>query len=160
MRILTMALAALAFLIPGMALATTQIPEAIIIEGQKHPLYTNPLESYYGKDNPQPPFKAPNTATWRGYVGTWEIGRDTLYLKSIKAWTHGGEVGLEALFPGRQGPVPATWFTGELRVPLGKVVKPAVPQPLHEKYLVITVEKGLVIKQEVIDNVGQVRPFK
>jgi hypothetical protein len=160
MKILTAALAVLVCLIPGTALATTQIPDAIIIEGQKHPLFTNPLESYYSKDNPRPPFKAPNTATWRGYVGTWEIEGGVLLLKAVRAWTREGEVGLEALFPGRQGPVTATWFTGQLEVPQGKVVKPAVPHPLYEKYLLIDVEKGRVVRQEVIDNAGQVRPLR
>jgi len=158
MRVLIAALAVLAFLVPRAALATTQIPESIIIDGQKHSLFTNPLESYYGKNNPRPPFKAPNTATWRGYVGTWEIDRGVLYLKAIRGWTPQGEVGLEALFPGHKGRVAATWFSGKLRVPQGKVLKPYVPHPIYEKYLMITVEKGRVVRQEIVDNAGRVRP--
>ena len=158
MRGLIAALAVLACLVPAAAMATTQIPESIIIAGQKHSLFTNPLEQYYGPNHPRPPFKAPHTALWRGYVGTWEIDRGVLYLKAIRAWTPQGEVGLEALFPGHKGRVAATWFTGQLRVPQGKILKPYVPHPIYEKYLMITVEKGKVVRQEIVDHAGQERP--
>jgi hypothetical protein len=160
MRVLIAALAVLAFLVPVAALATTQFPEILYLDGQKHSLFSNPLEQYYGPNHPRPQFKAPNTATWRSYVGTWEIDRGVLYLKAIRAWTPQGEVGLEALFPGHKGRVAATWFTGQLRVPQGKVLKPYVPHPIYEKYLMITVEKGRVVRQEIVDNGGGVRPHR
>ena len=53
--------------------------------------------------------------------------------------------------------MPATWFTGKLKVPQGKMLKPAVPLPIYEKYLMITVEKGKVGNQEVVDNPGGTR---
>ena len=58
------------------------------------------------------------------------------------------------MFPGRKGPVPATWFTGQLKVPHGKILKPGVPQPLYEQYLILTVEKGRVIRRDRIDHPG------
>jgi len=154
MKILLVALAVLAFMVPGAALATTQCSEILYLDGQEHSLISNPLEQYYGPNNPRPKFRAPNTATWRGYIGTWEIKGGVLYLKAIRAWTEKGEVGLEALFPGQKGPVAATWFTGKLRVPQGKVLKPYVPHPIYEKYLMITVERGRVKGKEIINNPG------
>ena len=151
------ALVVLGFLVPGAALATTQRSEILYLDGQKHSLDSLPLEPYYGPGNPRPKFRAPNTATWRGYIATWEIDQGVLYLKTIQAWTDRGEVGLPALFPGQKGPVPAIWFTGKLKVPQGKILKPAVPLPIYEKYLMITVEKGRVVNQEVIDNPGDTR---
>jgi hypothetical protein len=144
----------LCLLVPRAALATTQFSEILYLNGQKHSLDSLPLEQYYGPENPRPRFRAPNTATWRGYIATWEIDRGVLYLKAIQAWTDQGQVGLEALFPGRKNPVPATWFTGKLTVPQGKVLKPAVPYPVYGEYLLITVDKGKVVHQEVIDNPG------
>lgn len=158
MKTLCVALAVLAWLIPGVALATVQKPESIIIDGQKYFLHTLPLDAYHNQDHPLPPFQAPHTACWRGYVGTWEIDRGVLYLKAIRAWTLQGEVGLTALFPGHPGRVDATWFTGQLRVPQGKVLRVRMPYPIYEKDLIITVEKGRVIRQETIDNTGQVPP--
>ncbi len=144
--------AALMLWAPQAALATVQIPDTIYIDGQKHFLFSTPLEQYYGPHNPRPPFRYPNTATWRGYLATWEIDRGALYLKAIRAWTPAGEVGLEALFPGHKGRVPATWFSGRLQVPQGERLRFSMPHPIYEKYLIITVDKGRVTRQEVIDN--------
>jgi len=152
------ALVVLGMLVPQAALATTQLSEVIYLDGQKHWLHNLPLEQYFGPQNPRPKFRAPHTACWRGYIGIWEIKGGVLYLKDIQAWTQQGEAGLEALFPGQQGPVAATWFTGKLIVPQGKVLKGYVPYPIYEKYLMITVEKGRVVRQETIDNPGGTRP--
>jgi len=157
LKIMIAALVVLGFLVPGAALGTTQCSDILYLDDQKHSLDSLPLEPYYGPGNPRPKFRAPNTATWRGYIATWEIDRGVLYLKAIQAWTDRGEVGLPALFPGQKGPVAATWFTGKLKVPQGKILKPAVPLPIYEKYLMITVEKGRVVNQEVIDNPGGTR---
>ncbi len=157
LKIMLAVLGVLCFLVPEAALATTQFSDILYLNGQKHSLDSLPLEAYYGPGNPRPKFRAPNTATWRGYIATWEIDGGVLYLKAIRAWTERGEVGLPALFPGQQGPVAATWFTGKLKVPQGKVLKPAVPHPIYGQYLMITVEKGKVVNQEVIDNPGGAR---
>jgi hypothetical protein len=157
LKIMLAVLGVLGFLVPQAALATTQFSDILYLNSQKHSLVSLPLETYYGPGNPRPKFRAPNTATWRGYIATWEIDRGVLYLKAIRAWTDQGEVGFPALFPGRKGPVPATWFTGKLKVPQGKILKVAVPHPIYEKYLMITVEKGRVLNQEVIDNPGGTR---
>jgi hypothetical protein len=140
------------------ALATTQIPDSLYLNGQKHFLDSLPLEQYYGPSNPRPQFRAPNTATWRGYVATWEIDGGGLYLKDIRAWTWQGEAGLGDLFPGRPAPVAATWFTGQLKVPQGRMIRPGAPRPLYEQYLMITVEKGRVVSQELLDRTEGDRP--
>jgi hypothetical protein len=158
LKIMVSALSLLCLLIPKAALGTTQFSDILYLNGQKHSLDSLPLEQYYHPGNPRPKFRAPNTATWRGYIATWEIEQGVLYLKAILAWTDQGEVGLEALCPGKKGPVAATWFTGKLRVPQGKILKPAVPHPIYAKYLMITVEKGRLVSQEVVDNPGGTRP--
>jgi hypothetical protein len=152
LKIMLAALGVLAFLVPKAALATTQFPDTLNLNGQKLSLDSLPLEPYYGPGNPRPKFRAPNTATWRGYIATWEIDQGVLYLKAIKAWTDRGEVGLATLFPGNKGRVAATWFTGKLKVPQGKILRVSVPHPIYEKYLMIAVEKGRVVNQKVIDN--------
>ena len=158
LKIMIAALGVLGSLVPEAAVATTQSSDILYLNGQEQSLESLPLEQYYGPGNPRPKFRAPNTATWRGYIATWEIDRGVLHLKAIRAWTEKREVGLEDLFPGQKAPVAATWFTGKLRVPQGKILKPAVPHPLYEKYLMITVEKGRVVSQEVMDNPGGSRP--
>jgi hypothetical protein len=51
--------------------------------------------------------------------------------------------------------VPATWFTGVLKVAQGDPIRRYVPYPIYEKYLMITVEKGKVIRQEISVNAGK-----
>jgi hypothetical protein len=150
LKIMMLALGVLGFLFPKTAQATTQVSDILYLNGEEHSLDSLPLEQYYNPKNPRPEFRAPNTATWRGYIATWEIDRGVLYLKAIRAWTYQGEMSLENLFPGQKGPVAATWFTGKLKVPQGKIIKPAVPHPVYEHYLMIKVEKGRVTGQEVI----------
>jgi len=157
LKITLVVLGVVCFLVPEAALATTQFSDILYLNGQKHSLDSLPLEAYYGPGNPRPKFRAPNTATWRGYIATWEIDRGVLYLKAIQAWTDQGKVGLETMFPGHKGRVAASWFSGKLKVPQGKVLKVAVPHPIYGKYLMITVEKGRVVNQEVMDNPGGTR---
>ena len=61
--------AALVLLIASPAWPTAQIPERIVYEGTEGFLFTDPLESYFTKNNPRPEFIAPHTACWRGYIG-------------------------------------------------------------------------------------------
>ena len=66
LTIILVGLGMLGFLVPETALATTQFPDLLYLNGQKHPLDSLPLEQYYSPGNPRPKFRAPNTATWRG----------------------------------------------------------------------------------------------
>ena len=120
--------AALLLLLATPAWPTAQIPERIVYEGTEGFLFTNPLESYFSKENPRPEFASPHTACWRGYVGAWEIREDTLYLSDIKAWMRDEDgkaapVGFEKVFPGKSKPLKAEWFTGTLRIPRGKPIR-------------------------------------
>ncbi len=144
------------------ALATAQFPDVLIYEGKEHSLFSNPLESYYGPDRPRPPFKMWHTANYRGYVATWEIDKGMLYLKKIKARLDGKEVGLDYLFPGNNGRVAATWFTGKLRVPQGKQLQyvHAGYRSVYEQELILTLKDGKVTDKEVIDNRDKVKKDK
>ena len=155
MQVLTAILLGLLLLGSNSAWATAQMPDLIIIEGQEHHLYSNPLEKYFGPDNPRPKFRRWHTANWRGYVATWEIDGGVLYLKALRAKLPTGEmVGLEYLFPEHKGRVEATWFTGKLRVPQGKRLqyRHMGYQSVFERDLIITIEAGKVVDQQVLHN--------
>jgi len=154
MRTLLAVLALMIGLSPMVTQATTQVEDVIFLDGQIYPLHTLPLEQYFNSGHPRPPLRAPHTAMWRGYKATWEIRGDRLFLKDLEAWTPTGKAGLEAVFPGRKAPIPATWFTGKLKIPQGKPHKPYVPYPLYAKYLIISVEKGQVMGRQVLDQPG------
>ena len=119
--IILMVLGMMIFLVPETALATTQFPDLLYLNGQKHPLDSFPLEQYYSPGKPRPKFRAPNTATWRGYIATWEIDQGVLYLKAIGGWTDQGEVRLEEpVFPARKARWPLPGLPGNLRSPRGR----------------------------------------
>lgn len=144
----------------GAALATAQIPDALIYQGEEHFLFSNPLESYWNKDRPRPPFQMWHTANYRGYKATWEIDGDTLYLKNLKAKVDGKYVGMEYLFPQAKGRVPAAWFSGTLRVPQGKQLYYVHMgyESVYERELFLTIDKGKVVGKQTIDNSKKGQP--
>jgi hypothetical protein len=73
----------------AVTLATAQAPDRLIYNGETYDLFSNPLESRYEKENRPSFWIAPNTRSsgnWRGYVATWEILNDQLYLVKINSW--------------------------------------------------------------------------
>jgi uncharacterized protein (TIGR02996 family) len=100
---------------------TAQMGDRIFYRGQEHILFSCPLESYADADHPLPRFVSPHTANWRGYVASWSVEDDTLLLTDITAWVEGyQQVGWEHVFPHLRPPIPAEWFTGDLRIPQGE----------------------------------------
>jgi len=101
---------------------TAQAFEILIINGEIHKMAMEPLESYFKQLKSKPMFEAPNTALWRGYIGKWELKEDKLYLIEFNGIIEGYvNVDINFIFPG-QPSVFADWFTGEIRIPQGKLI--------------------------------------
>lgn len=87
---------------------TAQCRERLIYNGEEYYLATEPLASYLIKYDIR--FIAPHTACWRGYIGSWLIEDNKLYLVDLKANISEGnkkfgadkEVGLDFYFPDKQ----------------------------------------------------------
>ena len=52
LKIMAVALVCCGILIPGLAWTTTQFPDILFLDGQKHFLDSLPLEQYYGPESP------------------------------------------------------------------------------------------------------------
>jgi hypothetical protein len=135
---------------------TAQIAERIIVEGKNISLYTNPLSLYLSQNKIF--FQSPNTANWRGYIGTWGLiesgGLERLYLVELSAHkTYLEIVGIPETFPGFDK-VFAHWFTGELRLPQGKMLKyvHGVYASTYEYDLLIQVKQGVVVERAARKN--------
>jgi hypothetical protein len=132
-------------------------------------LLTNPLEEYYKADSDKrPDFRiGPNTsssANWRGYVATWEIADNKLYLTKVASWlcvvfgepSTCKQVELLDIFPTEvaDGKVLADWYTGVLRVPDGKQLRYVHMGygSTYERDLMFEVRAGAVSQPSVIDN--------
>ena len=167
MNMLKGALLSLSLSIATTVWATAQIPDEVEVDGKKELLTTEALQSLIKMPGMRAKFEKhiPSetcSASWRGYQAQWVVADGTLSLKSIildpcDALTsrhNGGAIRylpLSELFPGTTGLVPATWFSGVLRIPQGKMVEYIHMgyASRYERTLLITVEKGRVIKREI-----------
>lgn len=151
---------------------TAQVPDKLEYQGKLLSRFTNPLDAL--PTDRRPAFVSENTLNWRGYVALWEIRDGRLYLKDLRARIcatppeseaerapcgrhHRGaceikSVELQGAFPGRSGPTFADWYTGELRVPQGRLL-----QYVHmgyashyERYLLIDIAAGMVVETREI----------
>lgn len=120
---------------------TAQVCERIKIGSRMYELCTEPLEPLLQSMKPVPTWPGLASCCWRGYVGTWRIGRGKLWLTAIESFANFGGRGMQGsgtlmpggtdevgagppnLFPDRQLPVEAIWFTGELRCVRGEIVE-------------------------------------
>lgn len=136
---------------------TAQFSEIILIDGTEHSLCTEPLEYYFGLAGKRPNFDFNCTALYRGYVGTWQVVHDRLYLVGIRGEIFHQEDGttsqvtLNSLFPGYPERVFAHWFTGELRIPQGKLLEyhHGGFNSEYERDWFMTVEQGVVLAQRI-----------
>ncbi|WP_299430540.1 hypothetical protein [uncultured Maribacter sp.] len=137
---------------------TAQIKEILCIDNVKYAIATEPLKPYLSSLNNKPKFFMDNTACWRGYTGEWQLTQDKLYLNSINGNIYNGKDNIEVvdinyLFP-NQDRVFASWYTGTIRVPDGKMIK-YVHMGYESKYerdLLFNFKKGILIDYEYIDN--------
>ena len=142
---------------------TAQAPEHLLYKGEELTLCSEPLGPFLEFSGSTVKFDARCTALWRGYVGTWSIENDRLYLVAIKGSVitddEMSEVGLDALFPDYPDGVFAHWFTGELRCPSGALLNYVHGGygSTYEKDLFIRVQRGVVLEERVVVN-GQAEP--
>ncbi|MEA2165097.1 MAG: hypothetical protein QOK37_3224 [Thermoanaerobaculia bacterium] len=136
---------------------TSQAPDILEYGGKTYSVHTNPLSGYLETHpNLLPKPEVVSSGLWRGYIATWSLGKDHLFLKDVRvptaAYMDSG-VSEEKQFKsvmknlfGETGPRVATWFTGHLIVPTGTLVKYVHMGygSTYSSYLVATVVSGAV----------------
>jgi len=63
---------------------TAQIPELMIYKGETYPFYYSPMDDFFEKYPEKKPAGSWSTDLYRGYVATFEIKNNQLFLKDIK----------------------------------------------------------------------------
>ncbi len=133
------------------AFATAQMPDALIYEGEKYSMFTNPLEIYF-RDHPERRPKSDGwcTALWRGYLATFIIENGSLYVKAVEVMAPGREKWknvTKKIFP-KKKKVKADFFSGLLVLPQGDLIEYVHMgyASIYEKYTLIEIEKGEVKK--------------
>ena len=134
---------------------TAQIAERLFYQGESLSLCTNPLESYFAMGGIKPRLESVCTALWRGYVGSWEILENRLYLVGIEGTVEGGEEAtLGTFFPDFPDRVFAHWYSGSLRIPQGKQLEYVHMgyASTFERDLFLDIERGVVVAKRVRQN--------
>lgn len=144
-----------------------QLPDTITLGSKEMDLYTNPLEPFWENSGKRKPnFKLTENCK-RGYVAAWFIKDNQLLLTHIKGrqfvktFFFGDklvDISLKKIFPKSNGKnIHANWYSGKLRIPAGPMT-----QYEHynynsrfEKEIIITVNKGDVIKMVTLDYTQQ-----
>lgn len=144
-----------------------QLPDCIILQGEKFDLYSNPLEKYWELRNKKRPAFHVTPICKRGYIATWELFDKNLILRGIDGnvenrfflfWKKTVRFTLKMLFSkAGTGGVKANWYSGKIRIPLGKRLLYVHNDydSRFEKEMVITIDKGAVVRTVTLDNVQQ-----
>lgn len=135
---------------------TAQVSETIIIEEKKLALLTEPLAPLLEEKEVE--FTARSSACWRGYIGTWELKNDGLYLIAFDGIFNHEKVELKDLYKKESSdPVKANWFSGELRIPIGEMViyVHGGYESSYSEELIITIDRG-----DAINFIHEVFHFK
>ena len=131
---------------------TRQALEMLNYEGSLQSMFGRPLDDYFKLTGIKPDFELTCSACWRGYIGTWEILDDHLYLTDLSELMGDGKKNMQTFFPDDPVRVFAYWYSGQLRVPQGeRVVDPGFYSS-YERDLLIDIKKGVVQKIEVREN--------
>jgi hypothetical protein len=122
---------------------TAQMHEKLILNGEQTSMTSCPEIPEWNDRITRSDKPLMNTACWRGYVGTWEIKANMLFLVSLEGMYH--LEGSEPLF--------ADWFSGTLWVPRGKMLQYIHMgfESIYESELLIEVEKGLVVRRKTAE---------
>ena len=146
----------------GISAATEQIPDRIRIAGQDYVLPAEPLApvlndaaTWRRLTNALGPAMGTCTANWRGYMARWSVREDMLYLESMVAHAcrqPEEPLAIDALFPGQQGPLAASWFSGDLAVAQGE---PGTNVHMgysttYPRYLLLRVDAGRITGRHLV----------
>jgi hypothetical protein len=131
---------------------TAQVPERLFYAGETLPLFGNPLFGYLEQHAKFDLFQSTCTANWRGYVGSWAITEERLYLTNLVGRLRDGTpADLQTVFPESMGSVFADWYSGSLRVPQGKLLDYVHLgyASRYERDLLIEIHAGCVLSTTV-----------
>lgn len=141
-----------------------QLSDILILDGLKMNLFSNPLESYWDLYPKKRPAFQTSKNCRRGYIATWELCDSLLILRDVEGnitkrnfifWKKIVPYSWRLLFPKvKSGGIVASWFTGKIRIPQGNsmIYVHNGYDSRFEREMIISIDKGKVIKKVVLDN--------
>jgi hypothetical protein len=150
-RMLTV-LAGVLITIPS--LATEQVWDGVAYAGRDLSVLERPLNDYLRHLPAIPRFDIPNTANYKGYTAGWEVRNSHLYLASFRATTNHQPFSIILLFPGRELPIPADWYSGTVHIVSGKETL-AKGYLTYEHVIALRITNGVVTATNEMRNVRE-----
>ena len=129
---------------------TTQAGDILLYNGEKTTIASEPLKQYL-ETREDVSFILKSTAIVRGYIGNWEIKNHKLFLVSLLGFIENKkQVDLNYLFPNKNE-VFADWFTGDIRIPQGKMLKKVNLgyESIFEKNRILRFKEGVFVNETV-----------
>lgn len=120
-------------------------PDRLQVDGLLYHTDAAPLEPYLAALPVQPPRNI-TPFSQRGYVATWTIHEEIMYLTEISSDAHA------MLFAEWSGPVAATWFSGFIHGGRGdRRYTGYPPRIFRNDEIVLELEDGRVMRKWVVD---------
>lgn len=120
-------------------------PDCLRCAGLLYAIDGAPLEPYLASLSTQPPRQI-TPFSQRGYVATWTIHEDTLYLADISSHAHA------MLFAREGGPVVASWFSGFIHGWRGDARRTGpTARKFWDDEIVLEIAAGRVTREWVLD---------
>lgn len=147
------------FLWTTICFATGQEGELVIYKGDTLTMLCEPLEIYLQKNEPRRNFHPSlengcSTALWRGYVGLWRLDNNRLQLVDIYVCGDKNRSIKDIIFKGQNSEILADWFTGNLFIEKGKVIKyhHSGYDRYYETEIVANVREGIIESEKEYRN--------
>lgn len=129
---------------------TGQYGDKVIYKGKEYIIHDYLMDAYFAKyPDKKPQLKISSSALERGYVATYEITNDKLYLIDIKIRTKSSsEIDswlsvYDKVFP-VNGKKVIDWKNGFLTLPDGKILNKHSSSPKYSGYIIFELKKGEV----------------
>lgn len=134
---------------------TAQIPEKLKYKGKKYAMCSEPLSVYFALAGIKFKPRVICSALSRGYVGSWKIIDDRLYLVKLKnGFGKKAASCMTEYFPDQPDRVLANWYSGKLRLPQGELLKYVHGgySSIYESDMFLTIKKGVLTKLKICHN--------
>ena len=126
--------------------------DTLMLDGESYSIAAEPMADYLQTARLPHPLVPHSTACWRGYFSAWSVDDERLYLIEWNGYIGDfEEVGMEYIFPGQEK-VFAEWYSGEIRIPQGKLVCyiHGGYESIYEKDLFLKFEKGILKSRTIV----------
>lgn len=147
------------FLWTTICYATGQEGERVIHKDDTLTMLCEPLEIYLQQNEPRQRFHPSlengcSTALSRGYVGLWRIENNRLFLVDVYACGDKKQSIRDKIFKEQRSEIFADWFTGDLFIEKGKVIKynHSGYDRYYEMEVVANVNEGMIENEKEYKN--------